>query len=150
MKRADGAPLIDNPDGGRDAAYFHAANCGKTSIVADFRDAVDREGVQALIRDADVLIEISRSAASPDTASTMAALPRKSGLVYCSITGFGQDGAYAHRAGYDFIVQDMSVIIDLGPIARKIRVAVADIMTSHAVIRHTTFATSPTASDRVD
>ena len=125
---------------GEDAAYFHAANRGKRSVVADFATHAGREAVLDLVRGADVLIENFKLGGLAkyglDYASLHAINPR---LVYCSITGFGQDGPYAARAGYDFIVQGMSGIMDLtgdpqGP-PQKIGVAYADILTGlYAVI----------------
>ena len=135
-----GPPFIDNPDGSRDAAYFHATNRGKRSIVIDFRTAEGQAEVGRLAADADVLIENFKVGGLAkyglDHASLAAINPR---LVYCSITGFGQDGPYAHRAGYDFIIQAMSGIMDLtGDSAgepQKIGVAFADIFTGlYAVI----------------
>ncbi|MFT4198474.1 MAG: CaiB/BaiF CoA-transferase family protein [Pseudoxanthomonas sp.] len=135
-----GPPFVDNPDGSRDAAYFHSANRGKRSVVADFRVAEDIERVRGLIRDADVVIENFKVGGLAkyglDYASLSALKPE---LVYCSITGFGQDGPYAHRAGYDFIIQGLAGIMDLtgesdGP-PEKIGVAFADVMTGlYAVI----------------
>jgi crotonobetainyl-CoA:carnitine CoA-transferase CaiB-like acyl-CoA transferase len=135
-----GPPFIDNADGSRDAAYFHATNRGKRAIRVDFATPRGREQVRRLAADADVLIENFKVGTLAryqlDYASLQALNPR---LVYCSITGFGQDGPYAHRAGYDFIVQGMSGIMDLtgepqGP-PQKIGVAYADIMTGlYAVI----------------
>jgi crotonobetainyl-CoA:carnitine CoA-transferase CaiB-like acyl-CoA transferase len=125
---------------GDDAAYFHATNRGKRSVVADFGTPEGRETVIELVREADVLIEnfklggLTRFGLDYD--SLRAINPR---LVYCSITGFGHDGPYAARAGYDFIVQGMSGIMDLtgdpvGP-PMKIGVAYADILTGlYAVI----------------
>jgi crotonobetainyl-CoA:carnitine CoA-transferase CaiB-like acyl-CoA transferase len=119
---------------GEDAAYFHATNRGKRSVVADFTTDEGRSTVLELVRDADVLIENFKvGGLAPyglDYASLADLNPR---LVYCSITGFGQDGPYAARAGYDFIVQGMSGIMDLtgdpaGP-PQKIGVAYADILT---------------------
>ena len=135
-----GAPFVENADGTRDAAYFHATNRGKSSEVADFNDADDLARVKALIADADVVIENFKVGGlvkfGLDYASLAAANPR---LVYCSITGFGQDGPRAGEAGYDFIIQGMSGIMDLtgfpdGP-PTKIGVAYADILTGlYAVI----------------
>ena len=135
-----GPPFIEREDGSKDAAYFHAANRGKESMVADFGDADDLARVKALIADADVVIENFRTGGLArfglDYENLREANPR---LVYCSITGFGQDGPYAERAGYDFIVQGMSGIMDLtgepdGP-PQKIGVAYADILTGlYAVI----------------
>ncbi len=135
-----GPPFIDNPDGSRDAAYFHAANRGKRSVVADFTTPEGQAAVRALVADADVVIENFKVGGLAryglDYASLSALNPR---LVYCSITGFGQDGPYAPRAGYDFIVQGMSGIMDLtgepAHAPQKIGVAFADIMTGlYAVI----------------
>jgi crotonobetainyl-CoA:carnitine CoA-transferase CaiB-like acyl-CoA transferase len=135
-----GPPFIDRADGSKDAAYFHATNRGKTSVVADFREPQDLAKVIDLIRDADVVIENFKLGGLTqfglDYASVKAINPR---VVYCSITGFGQDGPYAPRAGYDFIVQGMGGIMDLtgapdGP-PQKIGVAYADILTGlYAVI----------------
>jgi crotonobetainyl-CoA:carnitine CoA-transferase CaiB-like acyl-CoA transferase len=119
---------------GEDAAYFHATNRGKRSVVANFTTEEGRATVLALVRDADVLIENFKFGGLAkfglDYATLSEINPR---LVYCSITGFGQDGPYAARAGYDFIVQGMSGIMDLtgdsaGP-PQKIGVAYADILT---------------------
>src|SRR6187549_3006527 len=125
---------------GEDAAYFHATNRGKRSVVADFATGEGRALVLDLVREADVLIENFKLGGLAkyglDYASLSALNPR---LVYCSITGFGQDEPYASRAGYDFIVQGMSGIMDLtgdpqGP-PQKIGVAYADILTGlYAVI----------------
>jgi crotonobetainyl-CoA:carnitine CoA-transferase CaiB-like acyl-CoA transferase len=135
-----GPPFVDNGDGTKDAAYFHAANRGKRSVVADFRTDEGKALVRELVRDADVLIENFKVGGLAhyglDYESLREEHPR---LVYCSITGFGQDGPYAHRPGYDFIIQGMSGIMDLsgekdGP-PTKIGVAYADIMTGlYAVI----------------
>ncbi|MFC3102141.1 CaiB/BaiF CoA-transferase family protein [Altererythrobacter lauratis] len=138
--RGWGPPFIERADGSRDAAYFHAANRGKASVVADFRDPHDLAHVLDLIREADVVIENFKLGGlvqfGLDYESVRAINPA---IVYCSITGFGQDGPYAARPGYDFIVQGMSGIMDLtgapdGP-PMKIGVAYADILTGlYAVI----------------
>ena len=125
---------------GDDAAYFHATNRGKRSVVADFATEKGRASVLELVRDADVLIENFKLGGLAkyglDYESLHAVNPR---LVYCSITGFGHDGPYAARAGYDFIVQGMSGIMDLTGdpqgAPQKIGVAYADILTGlYAVI----------------
>ena len=128
-----GPPFIER-EGDRSAAYFHGANRGKTSIALDFGDAGDRDKLLDLIREADVLIENFKVGGLKkfglDYDSVKEVNPR---LVYCSVTGFGQDGPYAHRAGYDFLIQGMSGIMDLtGDPAgepQKIGVAFADIFT---------------------
>ena len=125
---------------GDDAAYFHATNRGKRSVIADFSTHAGREAVLELVSEADVLIENFKLGGlakySLDYASLSKINPR---LVYCSITGFGHDGPYAARAGYDFIVQGMSGIMDLTGdpqgAPQKIGVAYADILTGlYAVI----------------
>src|SRR5690606_6347718 len=112
----------------------------KTSLIADFHKAEDRAMVVDLIRDADVVIENFKLGGLTKYGLDYASLaPINPRLVYCSITGFGQDGPYAPRPGYDFIIQAMSGIMDLsglpdGP-PTKIGVAYADIMTGlYAVI----------------
>jgi crotonobetainyl-CoA:carnitine CoA-transferase CaiB-like acyl-CoA transferase len=135
-----GPPFIDNPDGSQDAAYFHATNRGKGSVIIDFSTLEGQAHARAFAAQADVLIEnfkvggLTKFGLDYDSLSRLN--PR---LVYCSITGFGQDGPYAKRAGYDFIVQGMSGIMDLtgepdGP-PEKIGVAYADILTGlYAVV----------------
>ena len=135
-----GPPFVTYADGTSDAAYFHAANRGKSSVVIDFATPEGQTEVRRLVAGADVLIENFKVGTLAkyglDYASLSAENPR---LVYCSITGFGQDGPYASRPGYDFIIQGMSGVMDLtgdpdGP-PQKIGVAFADIMTGlYAVI----------------
>ena len=128
-----GPPFID--DGGeRTAAYFHACNRGKRSIVADLRTAEGAGLVRQLVATADVLIENFKVGGLAkyglDYDSLKAINPR---LVYCSITGFGQTGPYKDRAGYDFLVQGMSGIMDLtgepDGAPQKMGVAFTDIFT---------------------
>ncbi len=116
------------------APYFHSCNRGKHSIALDFRDAEDLALVRQLAADADVVIENFKVGGLKKFGLDYATLSADNpGLVYCSVTGFGQDGPYAHRAGYDFIIQAMSGIMDLtgdpnGP-PQKMGVAFADIFT---------------------
>jgi len=128
-----GPPYIER-EGERTAAYFHAANRGKRSVTADFTTDEGRALVLELAREADVLIENFKVGGLKkyglDYESLKAISPK---LIYCSITGFGQDGPYAARAGYDFMIQGMGGIMDLtGDPAgepQKIGVAFADIFT---------------------
>ncbi|MBD7990174.1 MULTISPECIES: CaiB/BaiF CoA transferase family protein [Ochrobactrum] len=128
-----GPPFID-VEGEKSAAYFHACNRGKQSIIADFRTDEGRELVRKLVADADVVIENFKLGGLDkyglDYESLKAINPR---LIYCSITGFGHTGPYAERAGYDFMIQGMGGIMDLtGEPDRepqKIGVAFADIFT---------------------
>ncbi|ETX27951.1 CaiB/BaiF CoA transferase family protein [Roseivivax isoporae] len=103
-----GPPFIDRGDE-RSAAYFHACNRGKRSVVVDLASAEGQKTMRGLVADADILIENFKVGGlakyGMDYASLSALNP---GLIYCSITGFGQDGPYAHRAGYDYIIQGMS------------------------------------------
>lgn len=134
-----GPPWIDN-EGERSAAYFHACNRGKSGITANFSNPADLEKVRALIADADVVIENFKVGGLKkfglDYESLRENNPR---LIYCSITGFGQTGPYASRAGYDFIIQGMAGVMDLtGDPAgepQKVGVAFADIFTGlYAVV----------------
>ena len=103
-----GPPFIDR-DGDRTAAYFHAANRGKTSVTADLRTPEGQQKVRALVRDADIVIEnfkVGGLAQYRLDYPRLAALnPR---LIYCSITGFGQAGPYAASAGYVVLIQGLS------------------------------------------
>ncbi|ONF97393.1 CaiB/BaiF CoA transferase family protein [Sphingomonas jeddahensis] len=131
--RSWGPPFVDH-EGERAAAYYHACNRGKTGVVADFTNPDDVAHVKALIADADVVIENFKVGGLVKYGLDYASLaPDHPGLVYCSITGFGQDGPYAHRSGYDFIIQGMGGIMSLtgepDGAPQKIGVAFADIMT---------------------
>lgn len=112
--RSWGPPFVDRADGERSAAYFHATNRGKQSIICDFSDADDLERLKALISDADVVIENFKVGGlhkfGLDYESVALINPR---VVYASVTGFGQDGPRAAQAGYDFMIQGMSGIMDL-------------------------------------
>ncbi|RYE01017.1 MAG: CoA transferase [Sphingomonadales bacterium] len=104
-----GPPFVPAADGGDlSAAYFHACNRGKRSVIADFTTPEGRALVERLARSADVVIENFKVGGLAkyglDYASLAAINPR---LIYASITGFGQDGPYASRAGYDFLIQGM-------------------------------------------
>ena len=133
--RTWGPPFVAGEDGEKlDAAYFHACNRGKRSVVLDFTTEEGQEAVRRLVAQSDVLLENFKVGGLEkyglDYESLKKVNPR---LIYCSVTGFGQDGPYAHRAGYDYIVQGMSGIMDLtGEPDRepqKIGVAFADIFT---------------------
>lgn len=110
-----GPPFVRNADGSDgDAAYFHSCNRGKRSVIADLRSEEGRARVRELARDADVLIENFKVGGLAkyglDYASLAALNPR---LVYCSVTGFGQDGPYAARAGYDAMIQAMGGLMSI-------------------------------------
>ena len=128
-----GPPFIER-EGERSAAYFHACNRGKRSVTVDFRTVEGQATVHDLVREADVLIENFKVGGLAkyglDYASLRAVNPR---LIYCSITGFGQTGPYAERAGYDYIIQGMSGLMsvtgDPDGQPQKAGVAVTDIFT---------------------
>lgn len=132
--RGWGPPFIADDDGPGSAAYFHATNRGKRSIALDYDSPAGREAAVALAKQADVIIEnfkVGGLAKYGLDYSTIKAI--NPGVIYCSITGFGQTGPYAPRAGYDFIVQGMGGIMDLTGAPdgepQKIGVAFADIFT---------------------
>lgn len=129
-----GPPFVTDAEGKASAAYFHACNRGKSSLAIDIATPDGQGAVRALAADADVVLENYKVGGLAkyglDHAALSALNPR---LVTCSITGFGQTGPYAHRAGYDFIIQAMGGIMALtgepdGP-AQKTGVAFADIFT---------------------
>ncbi|MDK1389086.1 CaiB/BaiF CoA-transferase family protein [Sinorhizobium sp. 8-89] len=133
--RTWGPPFVEGEGGEKlDAAYFHACNRGKRSVVLDFTTEEGQEAVRRLAAQSDVLLENFKVGGLAkyglDYESLRKINPR---LIYCSVTGFGQDGPYAHRAGYDYIVQGMSGIMDLtgepDGEPQKIGVAFADIFT---------------------
>jgi crotonobetainyl-CoA:carnitine CoA-transferase CaiB-like acyl-CoA transferase len=132
--RTWGPPFIENPDGTKDAAYYHSCNRGKSSVVLDFTTPEGQTEVRRMAADSDVLIENFKVGGLAkyglDYASLSAINPR---LIYCSITGFGQDGPYADRPGYDFIIQGMGGMMALtgepDGAPQKIGVAMADITT---------------------
>jgi crotonobetainyl-CoA:carnitine CoA-transferase CaiB-like acyl-CoA transferase len=113
--RGWGPPFVEAIDGGHlGAAYFHATNRGKRSIEVDFESEDGRRIVTKLAARSEVLIENFKVGGLAkfglDYASLSKANPR---LIYCSVTGFGQTGPYAARAGYDLMAQGMGGIMDL-------------------------------------
>ena len=128
-----GPPNIEH-QGDKSAAYFHSCNRGKRSLVCDLKNPEDLAHVKALVADADVLIENFKVGGLTNYGLNFEAVhtinPK---LIYCSITGFGQTGPYATRAGYDFMMQGMSGIMDLTGEAdgspQKIGVAFTDVFT---------------------
>ncbi|MGO9755805.1 MAG: CaiB/BaiF CoA transferase family protein [Roseiarcus sp.] len=134
--RAWGPPFVAGEHGERlDAAYFHSCNRGKRSIAIDFDKPEGQAIIRSLAARSDVLIENFKTGGLKkyglDHASLRTINP---GLIYCSITGFGQTGPYAARAGYDFIIQGMGGMMDLtgepDGEPQKTGVAVADIFTA--------------------
>jgi crotonobetainyl-CoA:carnitine CoA-transferase CaiB-like acyl-CoA transferase len=133
--RGWGPPFVEAESGPHlGAAYFHAANRGKRSIELDFESEEGRRIVKKLAARSDVLIENFKVGGlvkfGLDQASLRKENPR---LVYCSVTGFGQDGPYAARAGYDLMAQGMGGIMDLTGAPdgepQRVGVPVADMIT---------------------
>jgi crotonobetainyl-CoA:carnitine CoA-transferase CaiB-like acyl-CoA transferase len=113
--RGWGPPFMPGKDGGHlGAAYYHATNRGKRSIELDFETEEGRRIVRKLAARSDILIENFKVGGLAkfglDYKSLAEVNPR---LIYCSVTGFGQDGPYAPRAGYDLLVQGMGGIMDI-------------------------------------
>jgi glutaryl-CoA transferase len=139
--RGWGPPFVAATDGGHlGAAYFHSANRGKRSIELDFESEDGRRIVRKLAARSDVLIENFKVGGLAkfglDYASFASEHPR---LIYCSVTGFGQTGPYATRAGYDLMAQGMGGFMSLtgAPDGEPMRagVPIADIFTgTYAVI----------------
>ncbi|MBZ9807497.1 MULTISPECIES: CaiB/BaiF CoA transferase family protein [unclassified Mesorhizobium] len=144
-----GPPFVMGKDGENlSAAYYHSCNRGKRSIAIDFSTPEGAETVRRLVTTSDVLIQNFKLGGLKkyglDYESLRKINPR---LVYCSITGFGQDGPYAPRAGYDFIIQGMagmmSITGEAGREPQKAGVAISDIFTGlysviaiQAALRH--------------
>lgn len=134
MTRQWGPPFMER-DGERSAAYFHCCNRGKKSIVVDFRTPEGREAIKRLAMESDVLIEnyragsLAKHGLDYDSLSSL-----NPALVYCSITGFGQTGPYASRAGFDFNIQGMSGLMSVtgepGRQPQKAGVAITDLFTA--------------------
>lgn len=144
--RAWGPPYVPDADGAAttESAYFAGANRNKQSVAIDLAHPDGQALVREMVLNCDVLLENFKvdglKQYGLDYASLKALNPR---LVYCSITGFGQDGPYAARAGYDFLMQGLGGLMSItghggdqpgaGPM--KVGVALTDVMTGlYAVI----------------
>ena len=96
------------------SAYFQSANRGKKSVIADLKNKLDRRMVQQLAKKADILIENFKVGGLSKYNLDYHHIKKENpSVIYCSITGFGQDGPYANRPGYDFVIQAMGGIMDL-------------------------------------
>ena len=138
--RAWGPPYAKDQDGNEttEAAYYLAANRGKRSVTVDIASAEGQALIRELALQADVVLENYKVGQLKRYGLDYASLKEiKPDLVYCSVTGFGQDGPYAHRAGYDFLIQGMGGLMSVtgerddlpggGP--QKAGVALTDLMT---------------------
>ncbi|HAO02378.1 MAG TPA: CoA transferase [Halomonas sp.] len=133
--RAWGPPWLA---GTRESAYFLSANRGKRSVGVNIASLEGQQLIRDLVSQCDVLIENFKAGGLKAYGLDYASLKViKPDLIYCSITGFGQDGPYAHRAGYDFIIQGMGGLMSLtgqpdgapGGEPMKVGVALTDIFT---------------------
>ena len=137
--RTWGPPFINTGDE-TNAAYYHSCNRGKQSVSLDFKDKNDLLKLKNLIASADILIENFKVGGLDKYGLDYKTLHNNHpSLIYCSITGFGQTGPYAKRAGYDFLMQGMSGLMSITGEAdsqpQKVGVAVTDIFTGlYAVI----------------
>jgi formyl-CoA transferase len=138
--RAWGPPYARDADGAEtgESAYYLSANRGKRSVTVDIASPAGQELIRELARQSDVVLEnykvgqLKRYGLDYESLKAI-----KPDLVYCSVTGFGQDGPYAHRAGYDFLIQGMGGLMSVtgerddlpggGP--QKAGVALTDLMT---------------------
>src|SRR5437667_90904 len=113
--RGWGPPFVEAADGSHlGAAYFHATNRGKRSIELDFESEDGRRIVKKIAARSDVLIENFKVGGLKKFGLDYASLARKfPRLIYCSVTGFGQTGPYAARAGYDLMAQGMGGFMSL-------------------------------------
>jgi crotonobetainyl-CoA:carnitine CoA-transferase CaiB-like acyl-CoA transferase len=133
--RGWGPPFVEGADGAHiSSAYYHSCNRGKRSIALDLESERGQRIVRKLAQRADVMVDNFRLGGLAkfglDYATLSAENPR---LILCSITGFGQTGPWAHRAGYDVIIQAlggvMSITGEPGEEPMKVGVAVSDIFT---------------------
>ncbi|MBI2725447.1 MAG: CoA transferase [Polaromonas sp.] len=137
--RTWGPPFLKDDQGNetREAAYYLGANRNKRSVTCDIAKAEGQSLIRDLALHCDVFVENFKvgdmARYGLDYASLKAINPR---LVYCSVTGFGQNGPYADRAGYDYAIQGMGGLMsvtgerdDIGGGPQKVGVAVADLMT---------------------
>jgi len=137
--RTWGPPFVKTGDE-TNAAYYHSCNRGKQSVSLDFKDDADLQKLKDLIATSDILIENFKVGGLDKYGLDYNTLHNDCpSLIYCSITGFGQTGPYAKRAGYDFLMQGMSGLMSITGEPegqpQKVGVAVTDIFTGlYAVI----------------
>ena len=128
-----GPPFVQNDDD-NSASYFHSCNRGKKSICVDLKTLEGQKIIKDLVSESDILIENFKVGGlrkyGLDFENLIKVNPK---LIYCSITGFGQTGPYAHRAGYDYIIQGMSGLMSItgepDGQPQKMGIAVTDILT---------------------
>lgn len=136
--RSWGPPFATNQDGNKgDSAYFICTNRNKTSRFIDISSDSGQAEIIDLAKECDIVVENFKVGALKKYGLDYQSLSTLNpGLIYCSITGFGQTGPYADRAGYDFMIQAMGGLMSItgdkdenGGGAQKVGIAIADIMT---------------------
>ncbi len=134
--RGWGPPFLPANEGRGDAAYFLAANRNKRSVTIDFTKPEGAALIAGLIPDCQIMVENFKTGGLAKYGLDYASVARiNPSIVYCSITGFGQDGPYSSRAGYDYLVQAMGGLMSItgqpdgapGAEPLKVGVAVADL-----------------------
>jgi crotonobetainyl-CoA:carnitine CoA-transferase CaiB-like acyl-CoA transferase len=138
--RSWGPPFLETEDGTplNDAAYFSCTNRNKKSVAIDITTVIGQELVRKLVAQADVVVENFKVGGLAKYGLDYASLKSvKPDLIYCSITGFGQDGPRAKEAGYDLLIQGMGGLMSVtgkpdaepggGPV--KVGVALVDVIT---------------------
>jgi crotonobetainyl-CoA:carnitine CoA-transferase CaiB-like acyl-CoA transferase len=133
-----GPPFLSGADGAQgDATYFLAANRNKKSVTIDFAQPDGAELVRRLARRAHVVVENFKTGALARYGLDYASLASENpGLIYCSLTGFGHDGPYKDKAGYDYLIQGMGGLMSVtgqadgtpGAEPMKVGVAVSDLV----------------------
>ncbi|MEQ1706773.1 MAG: CoA transferase [Terricaulis sp.] len=133
--RAWGPPFLPDPEGGHgDAAYYLAANRNKRSVTIDFAKPEGADIIRRLAPHCQILVENFKTGGLAKYGLEYATIAKiNPAIVYCSITGFGQTGPYAHRPGYDYMIQAMGGLMSLTGEPEgepmKSAVAVADLFT---------------------
>jgi crotonobetainyl-CoA:carnitine CoA-transferase CaiB-like acyl-CoA transferase len=135
--RGWGPPFLTTPDGAQtDAAYFLAANRNKRSVTVDFTTPAGAELLRRMVLHCQIVVENFKTGGLAKYGLDYASLRKLNpALVYCSVTGFGQDGPYAPRAGYDYLIQAMGGLMSItgqadgapGAEPMKVGVAVVDL-----------------------
>lgn len=134
--RGWGPPFLDGPEGRGDAAYYLAANRNKRSITLDFTLPDGADILRRMLPGCQIMVENFKTGGLAKYGLDYASVAKiNPAIVYCSITGFGQDGPYAQRAGYDYLVQAMGGLMSItgqpdgapGAEPLKVGVAVADL-----------------------
>jgi crotonobetainyl-CoA:carnitine CoA-transferase CaiB-like acyl-CoA transferase len=137
--RGWGPPFLKTPDGEKsDAAYFLAANRNKRSVTVDFTTPAGADLLRRMVPTCHIVVENFKTGGLAKYGLDYESLRKLNpALVYCSVTGFGQDGPYAPRAGYDYLIQAMGGLMSItgqadgapGAEPMKVGVAVADLFT---------------------